>query len=74
MGVVVIHHSVVLEAAAIGVPSQLGEDNILLTVTLRPGAALYCAELLDFYASRMLYASACYGSSRRLTSFRRMLL
>jgi crotonobetaine/carnitine-CoA ligase len=52
---VVMRHPAVLEAAAVGVPSQLGEDDILLIVTLRPGAALDCAELLDFCAARMPY-------------------
>jgi crotonobetaine/carnitine-CoA ligase len=45
----------VAEAAAVGVPSELGEDDILLIVTLRPGAVLDCAELLDFCAARMPY-------------------
>jgi carnitine-CoA ligase len=52
---VVMRHPAVLEAAAVGVPSQLGEDDILLIVTLRPGAALDYAELLDFCAARMPY-------------------
>jgi carnitine-CoA ligase len=45
----------VLEAAAIGVPSELGEDDILLIVTLRPQSVLNYAELLDFCAARMPY-------------------
>jgi carnitine-CoA ligase len=52
---VVMSHPAVAEAAAVGVPSELGEDDILLIVTLRPGAALDCAELLDFCAARMPY-------------------
>jgi carnitine-CoA ligase len=52
---VVMRHPAVAEAAAVGVPSELGEDDILLIVTLRPGAALDCAELLDFCAARMPY-------------------
>jgi carnitine-CoA ligase len=52
---IVMRHPAVLEAAAVGVPSELGEDDILLIVTLRPGAALDCAELLDFCAARMPY-------------------
>jgi carnitine-CoA ligase len=52
---VVMRHPAVAEAAAIGVPSGLGEDDILLIVTLRPGATLDCAELLDFCAARMPY-------------------
>jgi crotonobetaine/carnitine-CoA ligase len=52
---VVMRHPAVAEAAAVGVPSDLGEDDILLVVALRPGAALDCAELLDFCAARMPY-------------------
>ncbi|CNI90847.1 crotono betaine/carnitine-CoA ligase [Mycobacterium tuberculosis] len=36
-------------------PSELGEDDILLLVTLRAGATLDYAELLDFCAARMPY-------------------
>jgi crotonobetaine/carnitine-CoA ligase len=52
---VVMRHPAVAEAAAVGVPSELGEDDILLVVALRPGATLDCAELLDFCAARMPY-------------------
>jgi carnitine-CoA ligase len=52
---VVMGHPAVAEAAAIGVPSELGEDDILLVVALRPDAELDCAELLDFCAGRMPY-------------------
>ncbi|HET7073862.1 MAG TPA: AMP-binding protein [Mycobacterium sp.] len=52
---VVMRHPAVAEAAAVGVPSELGEDDILLVVILRPGATLDCAELLDFCAARMPY-------------------
>lgn len=52
---VVMSHPAVAEAAAIGVPSELGEDDILLVVAVRPDAVLDCAELLDFCAGRMPY-------------------
>ncbi|OBF54884.1 ATP-dependent acyl-CoA ligase [Mycobacterium sp. 852002-50816_SCH5313054-b] len=52
---VALRHPAVAEAAAVGVLSELGEDDILLFVTLRPGATLDCAELLDFCAARMPY-------------------
>lgn len=52
---VVMSHPSVAEAAAIGVPSALGEDDILLVLTLRPGAAVDYTELLDFCAARMPY-------------------
>src|ERR1700757_1547337 len=37
---VVMRHPAVAEAAAVGVPSELGEDDILLIVALRPTATL----------------------------------
>ena len=51
----VMRHPAVLEAAAVGVPSDLGEDDILVVVTLRPGADIETAELLDFCSARMPY-------------------
>jgi crotonobetaine/carnitine-CoA ligase len=51
----VMRHPDVLEAAAVGVPSDLGEDDILVVVTVRPGADLEYAELLDFCSARMPY-------------------
>ena len=51
----VMCHPAVLEAAAVGVPSELGEDDILVVLTLRPGATLDHAELLDFCSERMPY-------------------
>jgi carnitine-CoA ligase len=51
----VMRHPDVLEAAAVGVPSELGEDDILVVVTVRPGATLDHAELLTFCAGRMPY-------------------
>ncbi|CQD18579.1 AMP-binding enzyme, putative [Mycobacterium lentiflavum] len=52
---VVLGHPAVAEAAAIGVPSELGEDDILLVVAPHADAALDCAALLDFCADRMPY-------------------
>ena len=48
-------HPAVAEAAAVGVPSELGEDDILVLVTLLPGATLDYVELLDFCSARMPY-------------------
>ncbi|HZE15242.1 MAG TPA: AMP-binding protein, partial [Mycobacterium sp.] len=53
--IVVMQHPAVAEAAAVGVPSALGEDDILVVVTVCPGATLDCVELLDFCAARMPY-------------------
>jgi crotonobetaine/carnitine-CoA ligase len=52
---VVLGHPAVLEAAAVGVPSDLGEDDILLLVALRPDCTLDYAELLDFCSALMPY-------------------
>jgi crotonobetaine/carnitine-CoA ligase len=52
---VVRGHPAVLEAAAVGVPSDLGEDDILLVVALRPDCGLDYPELLDFCSARMPY-------------------
>lgn len=52
---VVMRHPAVLEAAAVGVPSDLGEDDILLIMTLRPQSTLDYVELLDFCGERMPY-------------------
>jgi carnitine-CoA ligase len=52
---VVMGHPAVLEAAAVGVPSDLGEDDILLFVAVRPESALDYPELLDFCSARMPY-------------------
>lgn len=51
----VIGHPAVAEAAVVGVPSDLGEDDILLIVRLQPQASLEYAALLDFCSSRMPY-------------------
>jgi carnitine-CoA ligase len=51
----VMRHRAVLEAAAIAVPSELGEDDILVVVTLRPDADVDYVELLDFCSARMPY-------------------
>ena len=51
----VMRHPAVLEAAAVAIPSDLGEDDILVVVTLAPDAGLDYAELLDFCSARMPY-------------------
>jgi crotonobetaine/carnitine-CoA ligase len=54
---VVLGHPAVLEAAVVGVPSDLGEDDILLFVTTPPDRALDYVDLLDFCGERMPYFS-----------------
>lgn len=51
----VMAHPAVAEAAAIGVPGDLGEDDVLVVVVLHPQSSLDYAELLDFCAQRMPY-------------------
>ena len=51
----VMRHPAVLEAAAVGVPSDLGEDDILVVVTMAPQVDFDHAELLDFCSARMPY-------------------
>ena len=51
----VMGHPAVLEAAAVAVPSDLGEDDILVVVTVAPDMRFDPAELLDFCSARMPY-------------------
>ena len=51
----VMRHPAVAEAAAVGIPSDLGEDDILVVVTLSDGATVDFADLLDFCSARMPY-------------------
>ena len=51
----VMGHPAVAEAAAVGIPSDLGEDDILVVVRLHAGATVDFAELLDFCSTRMPY-------------------
>jgi crotonobetaine/carnitine-CoA ligase len=51
----VMRHPAVAEAAAVGIPSELGEDDILVVVTLQPEAAVEFTDRLDFCAERMPY-------------------
>jgi crotonobetaine/carnitine-CoA ligase len=51
----VMRHPAVSEAAAVGVPSDLGEDDILVVLVLQPGASVEFEELLDFCSARMPY-------------------
>lgn len=51
----VMGHPAVSEAAAVGIPSDLGEDDILVVVTLHEGATVDFEELLDFCSARMPY-------------------
>jgi crotonobetaine/carnitine-CoA ligase len=46
-------HPDVLESAAVGVPSSLGEDDPMIFVVMRPGASLTPEALVEFLVGRM---------------------
>jgi crotonobetaine/carnitine-CoA ligase len=46
-------HPAVLESAAIGVPSELEDEDVKLAVVLRPGARLDAAELVAYCEERL---------------------
>ena len=48
-------HPAVLESAAIGVKSDMSEDEVMICVTLKPGETLTPEALLDFAQERMAY-------------------
>jgi carnitine-CoA ligase len=50
---IVNQHPAVLESAAFGVPSELGEDDVMIAVVTRPGAHVSSDELVRFCEERM---------------------
>ena len=50
---VVMSHPDVTEAAAIPVPSELGEDEILVVVVRKPGATVAAADIADWCRARL---------------------
>lgn len=52
---VVNAHPAVLESAAVGVPSELGEEEVKVCLVLRPGAGLDPLELVRWCETRMAY-------------------
>jgi crotonobetaine/carnitine-CoA ligase len=50
---VICEHPAVVEAAAIPVPSELGEDEILACVVPRPGATLSEQDIADWCRARL---------------------
>ena len=48
-------HPGVRECAAFGVPSPLGEDDVMVVVVAQPGVALEPAELIRFCQDKMAY-------------------
>jgi carnitine-CoA ligase len=51
----ILAHPLVAEAAAIGVPSELGEDDVMVCVVLRPDASLGVEAFMDFCCERLPY-------------------
>lgn len=52
---VIATHPAVLEAAAYGVPAELGEEEVMVAVVLKEGEAVTPAELLDFCQERVAH-------------------
>jgi crotonobetaine/carnitine-CoA ligase len=50
---IVSEHPAILEAAAIGVPSELTEEDVMVWIVLRPGADLSPSELVDYCSHHM---------------------
>ncbi len=50
-----MQHPAVREAAAIPVPSAFGEDEVMLVISLAPGVAIDCGDLVRFMAARMAH-------------------
>jgi carnitine-CoA ligase len=48
-------HPAILEVAAIAVPSEMSEDEVMVYVVLKPGQALTEQEVVTFGAERMTY-------------------
>jgi crotonobetaine/carnitine-CoA ligase len=48
-------HDAVLECAAVAVKSPMGEDEVMVCLTLKPGRELKPEELMDHCAERMAY-------------------
>ncbi len=48
-------HPYVLESAAYAIPSELGEDEVMVAVVLQPGAALDPLELMQYCEEHMAY-------------------
>jgi crotonobetaine/carnitine-CoA ligase len=48
-----LKHTDVLECAAIGVPSEVGDEDVALLIVLREGAVVAPSDLLDFMVERL---------------------
>src|SRR5699024_606837 len=52
---ILCRHEAVYEAAAVPVPSELSEDDVLVYVVLEPGAQVSYRELIEFCIANMAY-------------------
>ena len=52
---VINSHPAVLESAAVAAKSELGEDEVMVCVSLKPGESLTNEALLDYCQERMAY-------------------
>jgi carnitine-CoA ligase len=50
-----LRHPAVAEIAAIGVPSELGEDDVMVCVVAKPGEAVEIVPFMDFCRDRLPY-------------------
>ena len=48
-------HPNILESAAYALPSELGEDEVMVAIVLQPGATLEPGELMQYCEARMAY-------------------
>jgi crotonobetaine/carnitine-CoA ligase len=51
----ILRHPPVAEVAAIGVPSELGEDDVMVCIVTKPGETLDVATFMDFCSERLPY-------------------
>jgi len=50
-----LRHPAVAEAAAVAVPSAVGEDDVKVVICVKPGASLQIVELMDFCVAHLPY-------------------
>lgn len=53
--IVILSHPKVLECACFGVPSELGEEDVMVSVVSKPGMSLSPQELISFCEGKMAY-------------------
>ena len=53
--IVILQHPKVLECACFGVPSELGEEDVMVSVVSKPGMSLSPQELISFCEGKMAY-------------------